>query len=131
MATMHVEVVSAEKQLLSTEVTGLFARSTEGEIGILPGHQPALIALDIAPVTVHLADGGEERIAVHNGFLYVDRDKVIVLADIAELASQIDVERAQRRQSQLEGRPESAEQDAAVQASLRKQQLRLELAGRG
>ena len=132
MATsMHVEVVSAEKQLLSAEITGLFARSVEGEIGILPGHQPALIALDIAPIVVHLEDGGEERIAVHNGFLYVDRDKVIVLADIAELASQIDVERAQRRRQQLEGRPEAAEHDAAVQASLRKQQLRLDLAGRG
>ena len=131
MATMHVEVVSAEKQLLSADITGLFARSVDGEIGILPGHQPALIALDIAPIVVYLADGGEERIAVHNGFLYVDRDKVIVLADIAELASQIDVQRAQRRREQLEGRPETAEQDAAVQASLRKQRLRLELAGRG
>ena len=129
MATMHVEVVSAEKQLLSAETTGLFARSTEGEIGILPGHQPALIALDIAPIVVHLEDGTEERIAVHNGFLYVDRDKVIVLADIAELSSQIDVARAERRRSQLEGR--TSEQDASVQASLRKQQLRLELAGRG
>jgi F-type H+-transporting ATPase subunit epsilon len=130
-STMHVEVVSAEKQLLSADITGLFARSVEGEIGILPGHQPALIALDIAPIVVHLEDGGEERIAVHNGFLYVDRDKVIVLADIAELASQIDVERAQRRRQQLEGRTETAEHDAAVQASLRKQQLRLDLAGRG
>jgi F-type H+-transporting ATPase subunit epsilon len=130
MATMHVEVVSAEKQLLSADITGLFARSVEGEIGILPGHQPALIALDIAPVVVHLADGSEERIAVHNGFLFVDREKVIVLADIAELASQIDVERAQRRRQQLEGRLETAEQDAAVQSSLRKQQVRLELAGR-
>lgn len=131
MATMHVEVVSAEKQLLSAETTGLYARSTEGEIGILPGHQPALIALEIAPVVVHLEDGGEERIAVHHGFLYVDRGKAIVLADVAELAGSIDVERAQRRRSQLEDRDGAAEQDAGVQASLRKQQLRLELAGRG
>ena len=130
MATMHVEVVSAEKQLLSADISGLFARSVEGEIGILPGHQPALIALDIAPVVVHLADGGEERIAVHNGFLFVDREKVIVLADVAELASQIDVERAQRRRAQLEGRLSTADKDASVQASLRKQQVRLDLAGR-
>lgn len=129
MATMQVEVVSAEKQLLSTEATALYARSTEGEIGILPGHQPALLALDIAPVVVHLADGGRERIAVHNGFLFVDREHVIVLADIAELAGQIDVERARRRQSQLGERAEATEQDATVQASLRKQQVRIELAG--
>lgn len=131
MATMHVEVVSAEEQLLSVDATGLYARSVEGEIGILPGHQPALIALDIGAITIQLEDGGEERIAVHNGFLYVDRDKTIVLADIAELARQIDVDRAQRRREQLQGRPDAAEQDTAVQASLRKQQLRLEVAGRG
>jgi F-type H+-transporting ATPase subunit epsilon len=130
MATMHVEVVSAEKQLLSADVTELYARSVEGEIGILPGHQPALIALDIAPVMVRLEDGSEERFAVHNGFLFVDRHKVIVLADIAEQASQIDVERARARRGELEGRLESAEHDAAVQASLRKQQVRIDL-GRG
>ena len=131
MATMHVEVVSAEKQLLSAEATELYARSTEGEIGILPGHQPALIALDIAPVSVHLEDGSEERIAVHNGFLYVDRHKVIVLADIAELASTIDVERARQRREHLTGRLGAAEHDASVHASLRKQQVRLDLADRG
>jgi F-type H+-transporting ATPase subunit epsilon len=126
MATMHVEVVSAEKQLLSAEATELYARSTEGEIGILPGHQPALIALDIAPVTVRLENGEEERIAVHYGFLYVDRHKVIVLADVAELASSIDVERARQREHQLEERLRSSE-DASVRASLKKQRVRLEL----
>lgn len=131
MATMHVEVVSAEEQLLSVDATGLYARSVEGEIGILPGHQPALIALDIGAIVIHREDGGEERIAVHNGFLYVDRDKTIVLADIAELAGQIDVDRARRRREQLQGSTDAAEQDTAVQASLRKQQLRLEVAGRG
>ena len=130
MATMHVEVVSAEKQLLSADVTELYARSTEGEIGILPGHQPALIALDIAPVMVRMEDGSEERFAVHNGFLFVDRHKVIVLADVAEQASQIDVERARTRRGELEDRLQAAEHVAAVQASLRKQQVRIDL-GRG
>ncbi len=130
MPTMHVEVVSAEKQLLSADVTELYARSTEGEIGILPGHQPALIALDIAPVMVRMEDGSEERFAVHNGFLFVDRHKVIVLADIAEQASQIDVERARTRRGELEDRLQAAEHVAAVQASLRKQQVRIDL-GRG
>ena len=45
MATMQVEVVSAEKQLFSGEAKELYARALDGEIGIMPGHQPAVIAL--------------------------------------------------------------------------------------
>jgi F-type H+-transporting ATPase subunit epsilon len=130
MATMHVEVVSAERQLLSADISELYARSTEGEIGILPGHQPALIALDIAPVTIRHEDGSEEQFAVHNGFLFVDRHKVIVLADIAERSEQIDVERAEYRKSDVERRL-SDEEDAVLRSSLRKQQVRLQVAGRG
>jgi F-type H+-transporting ATPase subunit epsilon len=129
MATMHVEVVSAERQLLSADISELYARSTEGEIGILPGHQPALIALDIAPVTIRHEDGTSEQFAVHNGFLFVDRHKVIVLADIAERAEQIDVERAEYRKHDVERRL-GDEEDALLRSSLRKQQVRLQVAGR-
>lgn len=126
---MHVEVVSAEKQLLSGEATELYARSLEGEIGILPGHQPALIALDIAPVKVRLDDGSEERVAVHNGFLFVGKDKVIVLADTAELARDIDVARAEAKVADLERRL-AGEEDAALRSSLTKQRIRVDV-GRG
>jgi F-type H+-transporting ATPase subunit epsilon len=129
MATMHVEVVSAERQLLSADITELYARSTEGEIGILPGHQPALIALDIAPVMIRMEDGSEETFAVHNGFLFVDRHKVIVLADIAERAEQIDVERAEYKKTDVERRM-GDDEDAALRSSLRKQQVRIQV-GRG
>ncbi|MCA1782234.1 MAG: hypothetical protein LC679_08700, partial [Intrasporangiaceae bacterium] len=63
---MHIEVVSAESHVLSADVTEVYARSIEGEIGILAGHQPAVIALDIAPVRLVLADGSSQRIAVHH-----------------------------------------------------------------
>jgi F-type H+-transporting ATPase subunit epsilon len=130
MATMHVEVVSAEKQLLSADVTELYARSLDGEIGILPGHQPALIALDIAPVKVTFEDGHRERIAVHNGFLYVGTDSVIVLADTAELASEIDRPRAEAEVRRLEQLLE-AEEDAAVRSALTKHRIRVDVAERG
>jgi F-type H+-transporting ATPase subunit epsilon len=123
---MHVEVVSAERSLLSADVTELYARSLEGEIGILPGHQPALIALDIAPVKVRFEDGTEERIAVHNGFLYVGRDGVIVLADRAELASQIDATRAEAKLAEMERRLQT-EDGAVVRATLKRQQVRLDV----
>jgi F-type H+-transporting ATPase subunit epsilon len=128
--TMHVEVVSAEQHVLSADITELYARSVEGDIGILPGHQPAVIALDIGPVKVRFEDGHDEHIAVHRGVLYVEHGgKVIVLADIAELGSRIDVDRAEERVQRLEQQL-ADEEDAVLRSSLRKQQLRLTVAER-
>jgi F-type H+-transporting ATPase subunit epsilon len=87
MATMLVDVVSAEAQLYSGDAEAVYARSTEGEIGILPGHQPILIALGDAPVRVQTAEGREVRIEVHNGFLEFRDNHLTVLADSAEIGS--------------------------------------------
>ncbi len=87
MATMQVDVVSAEAQLYSGEANEVYARTTEGEIGILPGHQPALLALGDAPVRVKTVEGREVRIEVHNGFLEFRDNHLTVLADSAEVAS--------------------------------------------
>lgn len=130
-ATMHVEVVSAEHHVFSAEITELYARGIEGEIGILPGHQPAVIALDIGAVTLVLEDGSREQVAVHRGVLFVGKDgRAIVLADIAELASEIDVARAESQLADLE-RQLAGEDDPVARLSLRKQQLRLQVAGGG
>ena len=125
MPTMKVEVVSAERSLLSVEATEVYARTLEGEIGILPGHQPALLALDIGAVRVKLESGEEEQVAVHHGFLYFRHNELVVLADVAEVASQIDEQRAERRLRDLESR-HADEEDAAVHAAaIRRQQVRL------
>lgn len=129
MATIHVEVVSAEKQLFSGEAQEVYARSLDGEIGILPGHQPALLALDISPVKIRLTDGSEERLAVHSGFLFFREDRLVVLADAAERAADIDVNRAEARRRQLEG-TQAAEDDEDIRAALRRQEVRLDVAGR-
>lgn len=128
MATMTVEVVSAERSLLSVEAEEVYARTLEGEIGILPGHQPALMALDIGVVRVKTGGGDEEQVAVHHGFLYFRDNALVVLADIAEVASQIDTQRAEQRLRELES-DRAAEEDATVRASIRKQQVRLSVAG--
>lgn len=128
-ATFHVEVVSAERTLLSVEAEAVYARSMDGEIGILPRHQPALLALDIAPLTVVTTDGAHEEIACHHGFLYYKGDQLVILADIAEVASQIDEQRAEERKRQLEERL-AREEDATVRASIRKQEVRMTVAGR-
>lgn len=127
-ATMPVEVVSAGGHVLTGDARELYARGVEGEIGILPGHAPALVALDVGALRIVMADGSKERVAVHKGVLFVGEDgRVIVLADIAERAEDIDLERArakvERAERQLEtGRESDAE---AHRASLRKHQLRV------
>ena len=130
-ATMPVEVVSAEGHVLSGDARELYARGVEGEIGILPGHAPALVALDVGSLRLVMGDGTRERVAVHKGVLFVGDDgKVIVLADIAERAQDIDLElarsKAERAAQRLEGGSDSDAE--AWRTSLRKQQLRIQVA---
>ena len=100
---MHVELVSIEAPIWSGEATAVFARTVEGQIGILPGHTPLLGAL--APgFSVRIdAEGGESlNVAVHGGFLSVRKDAVSVLAEQAELAEDIDVARAKQALDQAD-----------------------------
>jgi F-type H+-transporting ATPase subunit epsilon len=87
VATMMVDVVSAEAQLYSGEANAVYGRSMEGEFGILPGHMPILVALGDAPVRVQTVEGREVRIDVHHGFLEFRDNHLTVLADAAEVAS--------------------------------------------
>ena len=80
MATMRVNLVSPERELFSGEATEVYARSLDGEIGILPGHQPALLALADAPVRVKTA-GGMQEFNVRGGFLSFRDNVLTVLAD--------------------------------------------------
>lgn len=80
MATMQVDVVSAEEQLFSGEASEVYARSLEGEIGILPGHQPVLLMLADAPVRVKSA-GGEQTFNISGGFLEFRDNHLIVLGE--------------------------------------------------
>ncbi len=93
--SMQVELVSVERPIWSGEANAVYARTTEGEIGILPGHAPLLGALEPGwLVRIQQADGVEQRVAVHGGFLSVRGDGVSVLAEMAESADEIDAARA-------------------------------------
>jgi F-type H+-transporting ATPase subunit epsilon len=89
MATMHVELVSIEKAIWSGEATAVFGRTTDGDLGILPGHTPLLGALDSDhPVRIDREDGDSITVEVQGGFLFVHKDnRVSVLAEQAELTS--------------------------------------------
>ena len=84
MATMQVDVVSAEEALFSGEANEVYARSMDGEIGILPGHQPILIMLDKAPVRVKV-NGQEQSFDLAGGFLEFRDNHLIVIAEADEL----------------------------------------------
>jgi F-type H+-transporting ATPase subunit epsilon len=128
VAEMQVHVVSATSELFRGEASAVYARSTEGEIGILPGHQPVLLALEISPVRVE--SGGESTTwAVHQGFLEYRDDTLTVLADVAERPEEIDVERARAARDRAQQHLDDPEYDGNARAELRRAEIRLLLAG--
>ena len=81
MATMQVDVVAPDRRLYSGEASEVYARSQEGEIGILPGHQPALLALQPGTPVRIKGDGGDESFTLSGGFLEFRDNRLTVLAD--------------------------------------------------
>lgn len=128
MATVHIELVSVERMLWSGEATMVIARTTEGELGVLPGHAPLLG--ELAPggiVRIQQEGGGEELVfAVHGGFLSVTEDGVSVLAELAERSDEIDVGRAQQA---LERARAAGEDDDEAAAAAGRAMSRLRAAG--
>ncbi|MHB1502878.1 MAG: ATP synthase F1 subunit epsilon [Acidimicrobiales bacterium] len=114
MATFPIRLLTPESVLMEEDAEAVFLRTVEGEIAFLAGHIPLVGAVAPGMVRVQHADGSEERAAVHGGFVRVDGDSVTIAAPVAELASQIDVERARRA---LEA-AESDESVARAQARL-------------
>jgi F-type H+-transporting ATPase subunit epsilon len=96
VAELHVELVSVEREVWSGEATQVIARTTEGEIGILPGHAPLLgLLAEGYTVTVRGSGGQDVVAAVHGGFLSVTEQGVTILAERAELSTDVDTGRAQ------------------------------------
>src|SRR3972149_7955119 len=97
MAKLNLDIVTAERVVFSQEVDSVVAPGIEGELGILPKHAPLLTALNLGELRIKT--GGEEiTMAIGGGFLEVMPDKVVVLADSAERAEEIDLARAQEAQ---------------------------------
>jgi F-type H+-transporting ATPase subunit epsilon len=127
--TMQVEVVSPEKVLFSGEATQVITRTLGGgEIAFLPGHAPFLGALSENHTRVLLADGTTLDVAVHGGFVQVSGNKVSLLSDIAELASDIDRARALAAKERAEEALRHAH-DAEATAALSRAHARLNATG--
>lgn len=122
MAELHVELVSVDREVWSGSATEVIARTTEGEIGVLPGHAPLLgEVVEGSTVRIQQAGGGEVTAAVHGGFLSVTDEGITVLAEVAELGADIDQGRARAALERAR-----ADGDAAAQ---RRAESRLRAAG--
>ena len=116
MADITAELVSVERLLWTGKATMVTAETTEGEIGVLPGHEPMVGQLiDNGVVTIHPVDGERRVAAVQGGFLSVSENKITVLADWAVWASEVDEAQAQE-DAQSERELTKSRGDAALRA---------------
>jgi F-type H+-transporting ATPase subunit epsilon len=118
---MNVELVAVERRIWSGEASFVLARTTVGEIGVMPGHEPTLAQLeDAGVVRVDGTDGTSTTLAVHGGFLSITPENVTVLAEYAELADEIDVARARNALQRADAsEPEGAAAAARANARLK------------
>ena len=132
MAKILLEIVTPDKLLLSKEVEEVILPGSEGEFGVLPGHCQLLSSLRVGELR-YRRDGELHYMTMMWGFADVTPKRVTVLAEVAEHAEDIDVERAQAKVLEAEAKVEaggSREQIEAALTSLEKARLRKKVAER-
>ncbi len=110
MRTLTVSVVTPDGEVLEDDYEMVSCKAENGELGILPGHIPLVAPLTINAVRLK-RENDEDIIAVNGGFLEVRPDKVTILAESAEKATDIDVERAEQAKTRAEQLLESNDSD--------------------
>ena len=125
--TIRLDIVTPEKLVYSEDVNMVIARTTSGDIGILPGHAALVAALVIWPLRI-ITDNGESQISISGGFIEVQPEKITILANAAELPDEIDIARAEaakeRAESLLRGNKEKVDV-ARAEAALKRAMTRL------
>jgi F-type H+-transporting ATPase subunit epsilon len=124
VAEMQVDLVAVEREVWSGTAEFVFARTSVGEIGILPRHEPLIAQLtEAGMVRIDPTDGDSVRAAVFGGFLSMDGEKLTILAEEAELSDEIDVSAAQQE------RDSADTDDAKGRAAKARAEARLAAAG--
>jgi F-type H+-transporting ATPase subunit epsilon len=130
---LHLEIVTPERLAYSGEVDMVLVPGVDGELGILPHHTPLVSLLGVGELKIRKG-GDEESFAIVGGFLQVRPDKVVVMAETAEIGAEIDLERAVRARAEAakaleSGYAEGADLSAA-RAELQRALLRIRVAER-
>lgn len=132
MSPIRLEVVTAERVVFSEDVETVVAPGIEGQLGILPHHAPLMTILHTGELRVRKS-GEEFSLVISGGFFEVRPDRIIVLADVAERAEEIDLSRAEeakrRAQEELKRRPPGVDL-AQAEAALHRALIRLKVGGR-
>ena len=123
--SIRVELVAADRLVWSGEAKMVIARTTEGDVGILPNHAPMLSLMVDGVVDVQTTDGETWIAAVDAGFLSVAHNRVSVLSEHVEMSHEIDLEQARH---DLERAKESGENDDEAQAAVRRHEARVRAA---
>ena len=118
---MQVELVAADRLVWSGEATRVIARTTEGDVGILPNHAPVLSVVIEGVVDIQTDEGETWVAAVDAGFLSVANNRVSVLAERAEMSHEIDLEKARHdlERAQAAGENDDAAAEAYRRAAAR------------
>ncbi len=132
MATMRLEIITAEREVYSDDVDIVVAPGVEGELGILPRHAPLMTALQPGEILIR-KDGEPSYLAVSGGFMEVMANRVTILAEACEYSEEISEERAQaameRAQERIRNQGTEAELAEAL-SSMRRAQVRLNIVRR-
>ncbi|QCR31433.1 F0F1 ATP synthase subunit epsilon [Lysinibacillus sp. SGAir0095] len=111
MKTVKVNIVTPDGPVYDSEVAMVIAKTVSGEIGVLPGHIPTVAPLAIGAVTLKKEDGSLERVAVGGGFIEIRPEQISILAPSAELAANIDINRAKESLARAEQRLQKKQDD--------------------
>ena len=131
MSSIRLDIVTAERMVYSEDVNAVIAPGIEGQLGILPHHAPLMTTLQAGELRAR--KGGEEvSLAISGGFLEVRPDRVVVLADAAERAEEIDMARAEeakrRAEQRLSEKITPGLDEAQAEVALRRAMARLSVA---
>jgi F-type H+-transporting ATPase subunit epsilon len=130
---LKLEIVTPERLAYSDEVDAVVLPGSEGELGVLPHHAPLVSTLGVGELRIRKG-GVEESFAIAGGFLQVRPDKVVVMAELADMASEIDLDKANAARRDAEKALESGFDEgadlAAARAALQVALLRQRIAER-
>jgi F-type H+-transporting ATPase subunit epsilon len=130
---IQLEIVTPERLAYSDTVDSVVLPGSEGELGVLPHHAPLVSMLGVGELRIRKG-GLEESFAIVGGFLQVRPDKVVVMAETADLASEIDLERAHEARREAERALETGYHEGAdlvaARAALQQALLRIRVAER-
>lgn len=133
MSSLTLKLVTPERSVVEMEASAVTLPIADGDVTILPEHEPYIGALKAGEIIVHHADESTESLAVSGGFVEFDSNRLSVLADTAERAEEIDLERAEAARERAEAIKREQvsmgeEEYARVAAALEKEMARLKVA---